>query len=324
MQLFFVCGSAQYGILFRPVRLKTPAFKTAKAGALTDCAGPALCRPRGMRSMGSIVQAQCGGGIVYGVLVLPAEAGRLHDGDRAELLHAVTASGLQNISSGRPRGSRGARPRAYRGRSGSRWRRNNNSTDFAQQHRAKRTTDSRSALKSAGFESPQSASLTAVLGMGLDGTKMPQTRVRPGWVADGLFDNALLKDDVGVDGSLAGLKDAVGLAGLVVEFEALIAAEGGFAARVVFGDDLFIFVPDGDLHALVLFGDLHDHDGMLDIFVERDDLQDRVEQLGHAVAVGTEENAVIGLGHGCAGEVAVADADAVAVAHFGQNLQKLR
>ena len=42
------------------------------------------------------------------------------------------------------------------------------------------------------------------------------------------------------------------------------------------------------------------------------------------MAVGTEEDAIVGLGHGLRQEITVADADAVAVAHFGQYLQKLR
>ena len=90
------------------------------------------------------------------------------------------------------------------------------------------------------------------------------------------------------------------------------------------GDDLLVFVPDGDLQPLVLLRDLHDHDRVLDIFVQRDDLQDGVEQLGHAVAVGAQEDAVVGLCHRDAGEIAVADADPVAVAHLTQDLQQLR
>ena len=55
----------------------------------------------------------------------------------------------------------------------------------------------------------------------------------PGRMAEAALEVAYLItpfcNHVGVDGSFAGLEDAVGLAGLVVEFEALIAAEGGFA-----------------------------------------------------------------------------------------------
>ena len=63
---------------------------------------------------------------------------------------------------------------------------------------------------------------------------------------------------------------------------------------------------------------------MLDILIQRDDLQNGVEQLRHTVAVGPHEDAVVGLCHRRAREISVADADAVAVAHFAQDLQKFR
>ena len=87
-----------------------------------------------------------------------------------------------------------------------------------------------------------------------------------------LFYDALLQNDIGVDRRFTALEDAIGIARLLVEREALDAAEGFFAAGVVFGDDLLILVPDGHLHALVLVRDLHDLNRVLDVFVQRNDL----------------------------------------------------
>ena len=152
---------------------------------------------------------------------------------------------------------------------------------------------------------------------------MPRrTTVRRGF-ASFLLDDALLQDDICVDGALAGLQDAVARLRLVIEAETLVRTDGACAARIVPGDDGLVLLLDGNVEILVAVHLLHQHDGMLNICVERDDRQNGVQQLGHAVAVGADEHAVVGLGHRSAGEVAVVDSDAVAVPHLGQDLQKL-
>ena len=60
-----------------------------------------------------------------------------------------------------------------------------------------------------------------------------------------LLDDALLEDDVGVNGGLAGGDDGVGLVGAIVEGEAL--KEADLRARLVLFDNGLVLVPDGSV-----------------------------------------------------------------------------
>ena len=137
-----------------------------------------------------------------------------------------------------------------------------------------------------------------------------------------LLNNALLNDDVGVDGSLTGLQDTVAVLCLIVEVEAVDVANSVSAAVIVLGNDLLVGLPNGDLQILVARHLLHEHHRLFHIGVGGDHLQDGIQQLGDTVAVGPEEDGALGFRHGSAGEVAVTDADPVGMAHFAQDLQK--
>ena len=137
-----------------------------------------------------------------------------------------------------------------------------------------------------------------------------------------LLNNALLNDDVGVDGSLTGLQDTVAVLCLIVEVEAVDVANSVSAAVIVLGNDLLVGLPNGDLQILVALHLFHQNDGLLHVGIGRDHLQDSVQQLGNAVTVSAKEDSTLGFCHGCAGEVAVADADTVGVTHLTQNLQQ--
>ena len=137
------------------------------------------------------------------------------------------------------------------------------------------------------------------------------------------LDNALLDDDVGVDGSLAGLDHAVAILCFIIEVEAVDIAYGVSTALVILGNNLLVGLPNGDLQILVALHLFHEDDGLFHIGIGGDHLQDSIQQLGNAVAVSAKEDSTLGLCHGSAGEVAVTDADAVVVTHIAQNLQKL-
>ena len=139
-----------------------------------------------------------------------------------------------------------------------------------------------------------------------------------------LLNNALLDNDVGVDGSLAGLDDTVAILCFIIEVEAVDVTNSVSAAVVVLGNDLLIGLPDGDVQILVALHLFHEDDGLFYVGVSGNDLQDGVQQFGNAVAVSAEENSALGLCHGSAGEVAVTDADAITMTHLAQNLQQFR
>ena len=124
-----------------------------------------------------------------------------------------------------------------------------------------------------------------------------------------LLNDALLQNDVGVERRLAGGDDGVALLRLVVEAEALHMAN--LRAGLMLFDDLREFVPDGRLH-VVAGNDLHQRYGRVHIGVQREEGQNRVQHLGAAVAVQTDQRAVARDGR--VGEVAVADDQRVAVA----------
>ena len=131
-----------------------------------------------------------------------------------------------------------------------------------------------------------------------------------------------MEHDVGVDGALACGDDAVALLCLVVEVEAVDIAHGGLAAGVMPLDDGGVLLPDGGLHpSHVAVHEPHEGGGTVHVGVQREEGQDGVQDFGNAVAVHADDDGV--LTHGGRGEIAVGDAETVAVAHLAEDLQEL-
>lgn len=135
----------------------------------------------------------------------------------------------------------------------------------------------------------------------------------------GLQYDAFLEDDVGIERLLAGGDDSVAAARPIVEGEPVDVGDGCAAARVIPPDDRPVCVPDRRLDS-VAGDDGHQGGGPVDISIEWHQLQDGVQQFRHAVPVTADHPRV----HAGMREIAVADADLIAVAHLHQDLEKLR
>ena len=96
--------------------------------------------------------------------------------------------------------------------------------------------------------------------------------------------------------------------------------DGILSPGLIFFFDFLIGVPDGRFH-IVPRHNLHEAERLFHIGIQREYLQDGIQDFRHAVSVHPDYHSV--LSHRFRREIPVRNHNTVTVPHFTQNLQKL-
>lgn len=103
--------------------------------------------------------------------------------------------------------------------------------------------------------------------------------------------NAFLKHDVGIKCFLTCGDDAVCSFCFVIECETLDVSDGFFATLVMLGNDFFICIPDRCLHIIARHY-FHQVYWMFYISIQREELQDGIQDLRNAMSVTTDGDGI--------------------------------